>query len=153
MTFGHALGALPPLPPLPPLAPLPPLPPWISAADLRDQLLRKQRPASLSFHWESVAELRSNWAAYASSRDTCEWKERSQRPRVDIEPSLGAYNRDIFHFAPLPVCDPMCRAWPGSDPDVRSTGKDARLEVTARARCLRSPLVVHVPYLRSRDSL
>ena len=121
---------IPPLPPLPPIAPLPPLPPWISARAMRDQLLRQQRPSDLSFHWESAQELRSNWAAYASRRDSCEWTMRAQRPRVDIEPSLAAYNRDIFHFAPFPVCDPMCRAWPGGDPDVRSTREGARLDAS-----------------------
>ena len=88
---------------------------------LREQLESQQRQNNLTFHWESVAELESNWAQYASRRSQCEWRVRRRRPRVDVEESLSAYNHDIIKFAPLPVCDPFCDAWPGAQPEIVST--------------------------------
>ena len=86
----------------------PPPPMTADVASLFNTSLAAQRPSNLSFHWESPAELRSNWEAYGRARADCSWKPSADPVLMDVESSQDEYNEHLLRYVPFPWCDPMC---------------------------------------------
>jgi len=88
-----------------------------SATALREAIVQGQTPSPLSFHWESPFELKANWEAYTSARDTCEWRpSESGTVIADHEASQDEYDAHLWKYVPFPFCDPFCQIWNESPP-------------------------------------